>query len=149
MLVASLKGVNNSQNLSSVSSSGGWVGHDETNGFLWVDDENRSDCESDSLGVDVGGILVVQHVVEVGNLPLLVTNDRESQVGTRNLVDVLNPSIVRSDGVGGKTDELDTTLGELRLELSESSKLGGANGSVILREGRISADVLGEAHQLS
>lgn len=133
MLVAGLERVNNPQNLSGISSSGSWVGHDETNGLLWVNDENRSDGEGNSLGIYIGGVLVVQHVIEIGNLPLLVTNDRESQVGARDLVDVLNPSVMRLDGVGGETDKLGTTLGEFRLELSKSSELSGADRSVIFK----------------
>jgi len=42
---------------------------------------------------------------------------------------------VRFDGVGRKTDQLDTALGELRLELCESTELGGADWSVIFRVG--------------
>ena len=38
---------------------------------------------------------------------------------------------MRFDGVGGETDQLDATLGELRLELCERTELGSANGSVI------------------
>lgn len=132
VLVTSLQRVDNPQDLSSVPSSGGWVGHNEADGLFAVDDEDGSDGESDSLRVDVGGVLVVQHVIEVGNLPVLVTNDWEGQVGTGNLVDVLDPATVGVDGVGRKTNELDATLCELRLEQSKSSELGGADGSVVL-----------------
>lgn len=37
------------------------------------------------------------------------------------------------DGVGAQANELCTTLGELRLELGESTELGGADRSVVLR----------------
>lgn len=131
VLVTSLERIDNSQDLSSVPSSGGWVGQNEPDGLLGVNDEDGSDGESDSLGVDVGGVLVVQHVVEVGNLPLLVTNDWEPQVGTGDLVNVLDPALMGSDSVGRETNELDATPGELRLKLSKSSELGGADGSVV------------------
>lgn len=39
--------------------------------------------------------------------------------------------MVRGDSIGRETNELDTTLGELRLELSKSSELSGADGGVV------------------
>jgi hypothetical protein len=42
---------------------------------------------------------------------------------------------VRLDGVGRETDQLDTTLGEFRLELCECAELGGADGRVVFRVG--------------
>jgi len=132
VLVSGLERVNNSEDLSGVAASGGRVGEDETDGLLWVDDEDRADGESNTLLVDVGGILVVNHVVGKGDLALLVTNDWELELGLGDLIDILNPSSVRVNSVGGETDQLNTTLGELWLELGESSELGGADWSVIL-----------------
>lgn len=37
------------------------------------------------------------------------------------------------DGVCGQTDELGSTLGELRLKLGEGTQLGGANGCEVLQ----------------
>jgi hypothetical protein len=59
VLVAGLEGVDNSEDLGGVAASGCWVGEDEANGFLGVDDEDGTDGERNALGVDVGGILVV------------------------------------------------------------------------------------------
>jgi hypothetical protein len=78
---------------------------------------------------------VYEHVICICNLAVLVTDDGESELGARDLIDVLDPSSVRLDGVGRQTDQLDATLGELRLKLCESAELGGANGSVILGVG--------------
>jgi len=75
--------------------------------------------------------LVVKHVIEVGDFSLLITDDWEAQLAARDLIDILDPSSVGLDGVGGKTDQLDTALGELGLELSEGTELGGADGSVV------------------
>lgn len=72
------------------------------------------------------------HVVGEGHLALLVANDGEGNLGAGNLIDVLDPALVAVDGVGGETDELDATLGELGLELSEGAELGGADGGVVL-----------------
>jgi hypothetical protein len=76
---------------------------------------------------------VVKHIVGESDLAFLVANDGELEAGVGDLVDVLDPATVAVNSVGRKTNELDTTLGELRLELSEGTELGGAVGSVVLR----------------
>lgn len=48
-----------------------------------------------------------------------------------NLIDIFDPSSVRLNGIGGKPDQLDATLGEFGLELCEGTELGRAHGSVI------------------
>lgn len=60
MLVTSLKGVNDAENLGGVTASRSWVGKNETNGLLWVDDEDGSNGECNALGVNVCSILVVE-----------------------------------------------------------------------------------------
>ena len=79
-----------------------------------------------------GGVL---HVIEVGNLPLLVGNDGELDVAARDLGNVLDPAVVAVDGVGREADHLDAALGELGLELGEGAELGGAHGGVVLGVG--------------
>lgn len=59
MLVASLERVDNAQDLGGVAASAGRVGEDSADGLLGVDDKDRADGESNTLGVDVGSILVV------------------------------------------------------------------------------------------
>lgn len=76
---------------------------------------------------------MVKHVVGESDLALLVANDGELEARARDLVNVLDPATVAVDSVGRETDELYTTLGELRLELSEGTELGGADGGVVLR----------------
>lgn len=82
-----------------------------------------------------GRIGKYSHIIGVCDLSLLVTDDWEAQLAAGNLIDILDPSSVRLDGVGRKTDQLNPTLGELRLELCECTELGGADGSVIFRVG--------------
>lgn len=41
------------------------------------------------------------HVVQVGNFALLVGNDRERDLSTGDLIDILDPSLVAAQGVGG------------------------------------------------
>ena len=155
MLVASLERVDNAENLSRVAASAGGVGEDGADGLLGVDDEDGADGESNALGVNVGGILVVDpgigvscdvqcssllefqhlHVVGKSDLPLLVTNDGEAELGAGDLINVLDPTTVALDSVCAQADELDTPLGELGLELSEGAELGGADGSVVLGVG--------------
>ena len=72
------------------------------------------------------------HVVAQRNLPVLVPNDWEPQLASRNLVDVLDPATMALDRVGAQTDELDSTLGELWLELRKGSQLGRADRRVVL-----------------
>jgi hypothetical protein len=132
VLVTSLERVDNAEHLSGVATSGSGVWEDCADGLLGVDDEDGADGESNALGVDVGGVLVVKHVVGEGDLALLVANDRELEARARDLVNVLDPATVAVDSVGRETDELYTTLGELRLELGEGTELGGADGSVVL-----------------
>ena len=132
VLVTSLERVDDSQDLSGVSAGGGGVLQNQTDGLLGVDDEDGSDGEGNSLGVHVGGILVVDHVVQKRDLSSGVGNDGESELGVVDLINVLDPGLVRRGVVGRETNELDASLGELGLELGESSELGGADGSEII-----------------
>jgi len=121
VLVASLQTVKDTKNLSSVTASASRVAKNETDSLLRVNDEDGANGESNALAVNVGSVLVVDHVVCQRNLALLVTNDRELEVAARDLVDVLDPAIVRVDSVCGETDELGAAAGELRFELCEGS----------------------------
>jgi hypothetical protein len=60
VLVAGLKRVNDTQNLSSIAASRCWVCEDQTDGVLRVDDEHRADGEGLALLIDVLGVLVVK-----------------------------------------------------------------------------------------
>ena len=135
VLVAGLQAVEDTEDLGGVAASGGGVRQNETDGLLGVDDEDRADGERNALGVDVGGVLVVDHVVGKRNLALLVADDGELQLGAGDLIDVLDPALMAVDGVGRETNELCAALGELRLELGECTELGGADGGVVLGVG--------------
>lgn len=75
------------------------------------------------------------HVVQVGDLALLVGDDGEGNLAACDLIDILDPSLMAAKSVGRQTDQLDTALGELGLKLGEGTELGGADGGVILRVG--------------
>lgn len=53
-----------------------------------------------TLFINIGSILVVNHVVQVRHLPLRIGDDRKFQVGPGNLIDVLDPCHVRIQAVG-------------------------------------------------
>lgn len=72
------------------------------------------------------------HVVKVGDIACLVANDGELEVCARDFVDVVDPSTVALDCVGGQTNQLDATLCEFRLELGKSAQFGGTNWCVVL-----------------
>jgi hypothetical protein len=135
VLIAGLQAVEDTENLGSVAAGGGGVREDETDGLLGVDDEDGANGERNALGVDVGGILVVDHVVGKSDFALLVADDGELQLGAGDLIDVLDPALMAVNGVGRETNELCATLGELRLELGESTELGSADRCVVLGVG--------------
>lgn len=54
-------------------------------------------------------------------------------MAARNLIDILNPALMATACVGGQTDQLNTSFGELRLELGEGTELSGADWGEILR----------------
>lgn len=71
VLVASLEGVDNAEDLGGVAASRGRVREDGADGLLGVDEEDGADGEGDTLFVDVGGILVVNPAVVAVSKPFL------------------------------------------------------------------------------
>lgn len=84
-------GSHSPKNLVKVAPGGCRIGKGQSNSFLGVDNEDRSDLqptsgvgmmmelsktdgERQALTVPVGGVLLVQHVVEDGHLPVRVGN---------------------------------------------------------------------------
>jgi hypothetical protein len=122
VFVASLQRVNDSKNFSGVATSRCRVGKDGADGLLGVNNEDRSNGECDSLLIDIGSILVVQHVVLERDLSLLVTNNGELQIAAADLVDILDPFAVAVNGVRGQTDQLDSSSCKFRLEFGECSE---------------------------
>jgi len=131
VLVASLEGIDNSEDLCRITSGRCRVGHDQSDGLFGVDDENRADGEGDTLLVNVGGILLIKHIVQQRNLSLLVANDWEFEVAATDFIYILDPTTMALYRVGGKTDELHPPSGELRLKFGERPELSGADWSVV------------------
>lgn len=57
------------------------------------------------------------HIISMGNLAILIANDKKCQQTASDLGNVVDPSIVRLNRVGGQADQLDAALGEFRLVL--------------------------------
>lgn len=83
------------------------------------------------LSVDVGSVLVVEHVVQGRNLAVLVADDGEVEgVGTLGEgVNVLDPAVVRLDVVGREAEELDAARGKVGRREGDGRELGGADGA--------------------
>lgn len=71
------------------------------------------------------------HVIGERNLAVLVADDWEAQRGAGDLVDIVDPSAVRLNGIGGQTNQLDAALPEFGLVFGQGGELGGADWSVI------------------
>ena len=133
LLISRLQAVHHPQHLGSVPARAGGIAQDETDGFLGIDDEHGTDGEGDALLIDVGRILVIQHIVQVRHLPFFVPDDGEAQVRAGDLVDVADPARVRVDRVRAQADQLDAALRELGLQLCKRPQLRRAYRSVVFR----------------
>jgi len=67
--------------------------------------------------------LIIDHVVQVGDFAVLIGDDREGQMAACNFVDILNPSLVGIQSVGTQSNELNTSLGELRFKFGKGAEL--------------------------
>lgn len=131
VLVTELERINDTEDLVKVTAGRGGVGEGKTDGLLGVDDEDGADGEGDTLGVKVGQVLVIQHVVEGRDLAVSIGDDGELEVDVVDLVDVLDPLLVGLEAVGGETDDLDVALVKLGLETGNDTELGGADGGEV------------------
>lgn len=99
-LISGLERVNNTENLSCVTSSRGRVGHDQADLLGRVDDEHGADGEGDALAVHILQILSIDHVVEEGDLALSICDNGELDLSRGDFVDVLDPLLVGIKCVG-------------------------------------------------
>lgn len=108
-----------------------------------------------AFGIAVGGILLVQHVIENGDLPVLVgdlpqvhvstmseilrrtTHDRELDIGGPSLgsklIDVHDPFVVVLEAVGGDSDDFDVARGKVFGSACNLAELGRADGREVAR----------------
>lgn len=101
VLVPSLQRIHHTQHFSRIPPRRSRIGKNKTNGLLRINDENAPDGKGNPLGVDVGRILMIQHVICIRNFALLVADDGERQFAPGNLVNILNPAAMRLDRIGG------------------------------------------------
>jgi hypothetical protein len=135
VLVGQLQRVDDTEKFGGVTTRAGGVVDEGTDDLLGVDEEDGADGQGHTLGVDVGGILVVDHVVQVGNFAGLVRDDGVLDGGVGDFVDILNPFLVGFEGVGTQADELDIALVEFRLEFGNSTELEAISIRVANSEG--------------
>ena len=132
VLISRLQRIHHTQHFSRIATRRSRVGENEANGLLGIDNKHASDGESNALLIDIGGVLVVQHVIHICNLPLLVANDWESQFAARDFIDISDPSAMRFDRICRETDQFDAAFGELRFQFGKSAELRGAYWGVVL-----------------
>lgn len=75
---------------------------------------------------------MINHVIGKRDRAVRISNDGESQLRAGDLIDILDPVMVGLERVGRQADQLGVTLSELRLKLSESTKLSGTSGSEVV-----------------
>lgn len=99
-LITQLQAFNHPQYLRRVTSCAGWVHHRQTNLLGGVDDEDRTDRERNATlfgeGVEIG---LRDHVILVRDAAVRVGDDREGDGGGGELVDVVDPLVVRTEVV--------------------------------------------------
>lgn len=100
LLIASLKRIDDSENFGRVTASRGRVHHGKSDLLAGVNDEHGPNGEGDALLVDVIQILLVNHVVQEGNLAVGVGDDGKLHVGGGDFVDILDPFAVGTDVIG-------------------------------------------------
>lgn len=93
VLVAELERVDRAQDLVELTAGRRRVLKNQTDRLLRVDDEHGSDGERDALLVDVGEVLLVEHVVQASDLTSRISDDRELEVDAAQLVDVGDPLV--------------------------------------------------------
>lgn len=101
VLVARLQTVEDAQDLGRVAAGRGRVAQDKTDRLLGVDDEDGADGEGNTtVLLQRFKIVLRDHVVEVGDVAVGVSDDGKLDGGLRRLVDVFDPFVVRAQVIG-------------------------------------------------
>lgn len=131
MLVADLERVDHSDNLVKVATGGCGVRDDETNHLVRVYHEYIPHGERHTLGIHIGGVKCIKHVIQRSDLAFVVTNDGEVDASVRNIVDVLDPLLVRRQVVGREANHLDAALPEVGIPARNLAKLRRTHGGEV------------------
>lgn len=122
MLIPRLQAIHHPQHLGRISASARRIAHDQPNRLFGIDDEDAADRKGNALLIDIGGILVVEHIIKIGYLAGFVADDGEAEGRAGNFVNVLDPATMALNGVGGEADELDAALGEFGFEFGKGTE---------------------------
>ena len=118
-----MQGINDTEDFGRIAASAGGIVDDGADDFFGVDEENSADRQCHTLCVDIGSVLVVDHVVDVCNFAGLVGDDGKRQATARDVVNILDPFLVRVQSIGTQTNKLYSSLLEFRLEFCECTEL--------------------------
>jgi len=131
MLITELERIDDPNNLVEVSTGRSGVSNRQADNLLRVNHKDRADSERKALRITIRGILLILHVVERRDLPVLVGNDRELHVSRASLgsilVDIFDPFVVFFQSVCGNTDEFDVALSEVFRAPGDFTELSGAH----------------------
>src|SRR5580698_6373191 len=86
----------------------------------------------------------MDHVVESGDLPIGVSENREVDLGPLRLLDIGYPALVRRERIDGERDHLGLSLFKLAFQLGDPPELGRADGSEIGRMGKQNAPAVSQ-----
>lgn len=151
VLVAQLERVDDAQDFIKVTAGGCGVCDNQADSLLGINDEDRSNSERNTLGIDIGGILdgflrvsflyfniltrtasahlVIQHVIKLRDLTISISDDRELEVNTADVVDIGNPLSVFFETVGRQANDLDVALVKFVLKSGNETELSSADRS--------------------
>jgi len=136
VFITQLDRINHSYNLIEISACDGGVVQFEPDLLGRVDDEDCTDSEWETRrGFDVGSILVVEHVVQIGDTAVTVSNDGIIDFGFTVFVDILDPFVVVVQFVRADTDDLYVPLFPVTSfgASGDFTELGSAYGSEVSR----------------
>ena len=134
VLGGELDRIEDAQDLVEVAPGGHRVGERQLDLLVGADDEDRAHGRVVGGGAAVGGDLVGrQHVVELGDLEIVVGDHRVLDRRALRFLDVLRPGAVAVDRVGRQADQLGVSFRELGLDLGHVAELGRAHRGEVLR----------------
>lgn len=132
VFIAKLQRVYNTENLIKVSSGRSRISNGQANDFLGINHEYSTDRKGKTLCVTVGRILLIKHIIEGGDFPVLVGNDGELHVGwsvsSTEVVDIFDPLAVVSEAIGRNSNEFNIALSKVVGTTSDLAELSGADG---------------------
>jgi len=132
VFIAKLQRVYNTENLIKVSSSRGRISKSQANDFLGINHEYSADRKGKTLCITVSRILLVKHIIEGGDFPVLVGNDGELHVGwsvsSAEVVDIFDPLVVVFEAIGRNSNEFNIALSKVISAASDLAELSGADG---------------------